>query len=229
MSTTITQGICGTNLAWVLTNDGTLTINGSGAMMDYSYPSNNAPWFSNRSTIKKLKLGSNITSIGFIAFNDCINLGTIVCEATTPPTLSGSTSFAGVPNTVKLFVPVDAVTAYKNSNWNYVSNNIGGIIVFVPVTNITGVPATVNMGKQITLTATVQPSNADCQTIMWSLVNAGTAIASVDENMFFAAAEGIALVKATIKDGKAEGVDYTQYFVITASPGKVADAITKKI
>lgn len=35
----------GTNLEWMLDNSGTLTISGTGEMMDYSYrPTNIAPW-----------------------------------------------------------------------------------------------------------------------------------------------------------------------------------------
>ena len=38
------SGTCGDNLTWVLDDNGTLTISGSGTMFDYGYSSNYAPW-----------------------------------------------------------------------------------------------------------------------------------------------------------------------------------------
>ena len=41
----IASGTCGENLTWVLTDDGTLTISGTGAMDTYSYSRENfEPW-----------------------------------------------------------------------------------------------------------------------------------------------------------------------------------------
>ncbi|MEY8311248.1 leucine-rich repeat protein [Oscillospiraceae bacterium 42-9] len=79
------SGTCGDNLTWTLDEGGTLTISGTGDMTDYEYttPSNSkgistAPWFVRRSEIKKLEIGSDVTSIGACAFVFCDQLSEII-------------------------------------------------------------------------------------------------------------------------------------------------------
>jgi uncharacterized protein YjdB len=85
---------------------------------------------------------------------------------------------------------------------------------FIPVTRITGVPTTGTAGTPITLTGTVNPSNATNQTIVWRLGNASTAPgASVVDGQVNAAGAGTVLIMATIADGTVTG-DYTQTFTI---------------
>ena len=64
---------CGENLTWELSEDGTLTISGSGAMADYDSPYFQ-PWESQRSSIKKVVIGDKVTSIGKNAFANCPGL-----------------------------------------------------------------------------------------------------------------------------------------------------------
>ena len=63
----IDQGACGENLIWILTSDGVLTINGSGAMYGYGYP-NTAPWIYYYDQIKNIVIGNEVTTIGSMAF-----------------------------------------------------------------------------------------------------------------------------------------------------------------
>jgi len=63
------SGTCGENLTWDLT-DGVLTISGTGTMENYS-SSNDAPWYSSKSSIKTLIIGDGVTSIGDYAFSWC--------------------------------------------------------------------------------------------------------------------------------------------------------------
>ena len=79
--TTIGSGNCGAsgnNLTWVLTSDGILTVNGSGAMANYEYEptidGSTAPWSVHKDKIKTLVIGNNVTSIGDYAFLNCFNL-----------------------------------------------------------------------------------------------------------------------------------------------------------
>lgn len=71
------SGTCGANLTWVLDDNGTLTISGTGNMYDYvdpssvPTPSKAAPWYSNRLKVKALKVDSGVTSIGDYAFYEC--------------------------------------------------------------------------------------------------------------------------------------------------------------
>ncbi len=70
------NGTCGANLTWVLYNDGELVISGTGAMTDW-LPSSNVPWYSYRSSIKKVTIESGVTSIGDWAFYNCFSLTSV--------------------------------------------------------------------------------------------------------------------------------------------------------
>ena len=66
-----TSGACGSALTWSYSSStGILTINGTGEMEDYTLDSNNstAPWYSNRTGIKTIKISSGVTTIGNYAF-----------------------------------------------------------------------------------------------------------------------------------------------------------------
>jgi hypothetical protein len=65
-SAAVASGTCGSNLNWTLDSAGTLTISGTGAMADYK--SCGAPWYGNRSSIKSVVIGNNVTHIGDWAF-----------------------------------------------------------------------------------------------------------------------------------------------------------------
>ena len=64
------------NLNWALTEDGTLTISGSGAMPDYS-TSSMAPWYSKRTKILSVIVEPGVTSIGAYAFYACLKLAEV--------------------------------------------------------------------------------------------------------------------------------------------------------
>ena len=64
---TVASDSCGTNLKWELTDDGTLTISGTGKMADYPY-NTDAPWYYNRFDVKSIVIGDNVTTIGENAF-----------------------------------------------------------------------------------------------------------------------------------------------------------------
>lgn len=66
----VDSGTCGSNLMWALYKDGMLYISGSGRMPDWNY-SDHAPWYSNRSKIKKVKIEKGVANIGEFAFYEC--------------------------------------------------------------------------------------------------------------------------------------------------------------
>ena len=75
------SGSCGakgneTDVTWQFTNDGTLTISGSGAMEGYIISSSgtDAPWKNYRDSIKEVVIDSGITYIASGSFADCTNL-----------------------------------------------------------------------------------------------------------------------------------------------------------
>ena len=72
----IDSGTCGDDLTWMLTQDGTLTISGTGEMA-YYYGSDPAPWYKNRKDIVNVVVTSGVTSIGSLAFYSCRGLTSI--------------------------------------------------------------------------------------------------------------------------------------------------------
>ena len=72
----IAHGTCGDGLTWVLTEDGTLTISGSGEMKDYS-SSSVAPWYSNRTKILSAVVEPGVESVGNYAFYACLKLASV--------------------------------------------------------------------------------------------------------------------------------------------------------
>ena len=101
-------------------------------------------------------------------------------------------------------------TAYTQ-NFNITVNT-----TFVAVSNITGVPTSATAGTPLTLNGIVTPSNATNQTIVWSVSNAGTTGASITSgNILNTTNAGTVTVRATIANGTAPDVAYTQDFTVT--------------
>jgi len=78
----VDSGFCGgegdgTNLTWTLDSDGTLTISGTGKMMDYVPWDNDTPWHDNCTSITLVTMESGMTSIGKYAFYDCSGLTSV--------------------------------------------------------------------------------------------------------------------------------------------------------
>jgi len=68
------SGNCGANLQWKLTDEGVLTITGTGKMQDYSEDSR--PW-SPYSKVKQVIIGDGVTTIGVSAFHGCSSLTSV--------------------------------------------------------------------------------------------------------------------------------------------------------
>jgi hypothetical protein len=88
---------------------------------------------------------------------------------------------------------------------------------FVPVTNVIGVPTVAIKDRPLTLHGTIVPTNATNRTIVWSCDNSNVVI---NGNVLTASAAVTAgtpyTVTATIANGAAESVPYTENFIITA-------------
>lgn len=69
------RGTCGDNLTWVLDDEGTLTISGTGKMADYSFEDGQeAPWDEYASDMEKLVIEDGVENIGTYAFFGCYGL-----------------------------------------------------------------------------------------------------------------------------------------------------------
>ena len=76
-----TEGNIGENISWVLTDEGILTITGTGEIPDYGSSSNLSP-FNNRKEIKSAIVGEGITKIGQYCFDGCENLTSVQLPST---------------------------------------------------------------------------------------------------------------------------------------------------
>ena len=106
------SGTCGSNLTWTFVeSSGTLTISGSGAMTDFANISI-CPWNNCSSSIYKVVIEENVTSIGDYAFYYCTNL-TSVTIGNSVVTI-GERAFSFCTNLTILNIP-NNVTSIGNS------------------------------------------------------------------------------------------------------------------
>ena len=102
----LTGGYCGAeedgkNLTWTLV-DGTLTIKGEGAMMDYD-STNTAPWYSVRNDIVSIVIENGVTAIGICAFSSCKYATTV--EIPDSLTNIGEAAFARCSSLESITIP----------------------------------------------------------------------------------------------------------------------------
>ena len=84
-ATVVASGSCGANgdnLTWTLNSNGSLTVSGAGAMADYDYSTNRAPWYEHRDSVLVAAIDNGVTNIGDYAFNECQNMTSIVIPDT---------------------------------------------------------------------------------------------------------------------------------------------------
>ena len=81
---------------------------------------------------------------------------------------------------------------------------------FVAVTGTTGVPTAAIKDKELTLSGTVEPSNATNRTIVWT-----SSDVTISGGVFTATSAGDITVTAAIANGSSESGAYTRDFTIT--------------
>ncbi len=86
-------GFCGESATWVLAADGTLYINGTGAMSDYTSSTASAPWGSKRAQVKAVVIGNGVTYIGAFAFYNMKNLTSVTFASTSKLEIIGESAF----------------------------------------------------------------------------------------------------------------------------------------
>ncbi|MBP3286136.1 MAG: leucine-rich repeat domain-containing protein [Prevotella sp.] len=107
------SGSCGTNVTYTyVSSTNTLTIQGSGAMTDYSY-SSDVPWYSYKADIKTVVIKDGVTSIGNFAFSGRSGLTSI--EIPNSVTSIGSYAFSGCSGLTSIEIP-NSVTSIGEYN-----------------------------------------------------------------------------------------------------------------
>jgi len=101
------------------------------------------------------------------------------------------------------------------------------VIDFVPVTEIINVPEKAIAGKPLFLhESIVLPYNATYFSTKWSVVDTGTTGAFFSVSALYTTAPGTVVVRATIEDGLAFDVPFTQDFSIKVVPLSVQEPAT---
>lgn len=67
--------------------------------------------------LTSVTIPSTCNSIGNEAFSYCSALTELHCLATVPPTIGGTNTFAGIKNTLKVYVPIGSRDSYVSSSW----------------------------------------------------------------------------------------------------------------
>lgn len=98
------SGTCGEGLTWSLSDDGALSISGSGPMKNYTY-SDEAPW---GTEIKSVSIASGVTSIGDSAFEDCESLSAVTIPASV--TSIGRAAFYGCRSLSAVTIPASVTS-----------------------------------------------------------------------------------------------------------------------
>ena len=113
-ATEVASGTCGENLTWVLDDEGTLTISGTGPMEDYGWTE--APWYGNWESILSIVIGEGVTTIGSYTFYACVKMTNV----TIPDSVAtiGHDAFADCYNLSGLIIPnsVTVIGMYSFQN-----------------------------------------------------------------------------------------------------------------
>ena len=127
---------------------------------------------------------------------------------------NGNTLTFRNPGTVTLKA---TITGGDVDEMDYIQPFSVNVKAFEKVTNIKNVPETVAATRPLTLSGTVEPSNATDRSITWTLKSSGGTGAAIDGNTLTASNEGTVTVTATIASGLANRIPYTWDFPITVT------------
>lgn len=79
--------------------------------------------FTNCSALEKLVIGKGVTKIESFAFANCSNLKEITVLASNPPSVASDRSFENVSRDIPVYVPLEALSAYKAASvWKGFTN-----------------------------------------------------------------------------------------------------------
>ncbi len=150
--------------------------------------------------VKRVEINSSLRSLGDYAFGNCYMLDEIHFYGNAPKTFANNALYN---------VKANAYYPSNDKSWKSdVLKDYGGTITWkkedgsdVPVSGITldKTSVDIKVGRTVTLTATVTPSNAANKDVSWS--TADSSIATVDNGVVKAVAVGETTITVTTVDG----------------------------
>jgi len=124
--------ICATNnLIWQLSCDSTLTIRGSGMMVNWTF-SSSVPWYNYRNSIKTIIIDDGIASIGDNAFYDCSNLTSVTIPNSV--TSIGYRAFYSCSSLTSVIIGNSVTSIGNNAFWS--CSSLSSVIIGPSVTSI---------------------------------------------------------------------------------------------
>ncbi len=105
------RGRCGNQLSWILEDDGTLSIYGTGPMG--IIPAYDAPWRNYLSDIKSIVIENGATSIYDWAFNECVNLISVIIPESL--TSIGERAFGSCSSLKSITIPKSVTNIGKHA------------------------------------------------------------------------------------------------------------------
>ena len=105
------SGTCGDNLQWKLTDEGVLTITGTGEMQDWHW-SKPSPWLEDKS-VKQIIIGDGVTTIGDYAFWSCPSLTSVTIGNSV--TTIGDNAFSDCRSLTSVTIPNSVRTIVKGA------------------------------------------------------------------------------------------------------------------
>lgn len=157
--------------------------------------------FDQCSKIESLYLPAGLKSIDYDAFFYCSNLNKIECEAKEPPVVGNGRATFPTRQRINLYVPAESLNLYKTAKEWKDFKSINPIGAEVTEIKLDKSSASISIGENLTLTATIEPENAVDKTIVWT--SSDENIATVTEGVVTGVNVGNVTITATTSNGLA--------------------------
>ena len=217
----IAHGTCGDNLTWVLTEDGTLTISGSGEMKNYS-DSSVAPWYSNRTKILSAVVEPGVESVGNYAFYSCLKLASVSLPGGVKSI--GESAFQDCAKLTAVEIP-EGVTSIGSSAFDGCSS-LTSVTIPNSVTSIgsdafSGCSGLTSVTIPDSVTSIGGSAFSGCSSLTNVTIPEG--VTSIGESAFYGCSS---LTSVTIPDGVTSIGDYTFYGCSSLTSVTIPNGVT---
>ncbi len=206
MDQTTASGTCGSNLTWTLSRKGILKISGTGQMRDFywdpdefntSIVDTDIPWYSYRERITEVRIGKGVTSLGELAFCQCL----LLTEINIPESITSIKASALYQSGGLININVNDRNAYYSSEGGVLFDKEKTAIILYPKGKV---------GRYIipdSVTTIERLAFQNCPGL--TEVTIGMGLTSIRDWMFSGC---VNLRKVTIPDGITDIEDFAFYY-----------------